>query len=38
MHQIFNSLAIGDTISLSVSSHRHLKKIGLIDNEEMTEG
>ena len=30
--------AIGDTISLSVSTNRHLKKIGLIDNEDMTKG
>jgi hypothetical protein len=28
--------AIGDTVALSVSSNRHLEKIGLIDNEDMT--
>ena len=29
--------AIGDTISISVMSHKHLKKINILDSEEMSE-
>jgi hypothetical protein len=36
--KLINFKAIGDTIALSVLTRKHLKKINLIEFEEMTKG